>query len=300
MKYAFILNPAANNRKNTDRGSHIESLIRSVHPSALVVHSQSKGDITIKAMSLSESNDVVMVCGGDGSVNELVQGLKGSNCIGGIVPSGSGNDFARGLGLSLIPSQEIRILGERVVVDMDSVEIEVDGKHAIFQNTLGIGFDGWANHFASMIEFPSGKLKYVVAALKSIWHHKAQRYDLIVDGQAEHCNALMITLANGGVEGGGFHVAPQARPDDGYLDVVIVKPIGRFGLVWRLPFLLFRRQPTFKALVRRQCRHIVISCHDTMAAHADGEHLGLHLKTIEATLIHRSVRFFVPKSAQHR
>jgi diacylglycerol kinase (ATP) len=299
MKYAFILNPAANKRNSKGRGSYIESLIRREHPSALIVYSEAKGDITIKARVLSESHDVVIVCGGDGSVNELVQGLKGSNCIGGIIPSGSGNDFARGLGLSLTPSQEISMLGERMVVDMDSVEIDVDGKHAVFQNTLGIGFDGWANHFASLIEFPSGKLKYVVAALKSVWYHKAQRYDLTIDGQVERCDALMITLANGGVEGGGFHIAPHARADDGFLDVLIVKSIGKLGLVWRLPFLLFRRQPNFRALVRRPCRHIVVSCHDTMAAHADGENLGLRIKTIEANLIHRSVRFLVPKQPLH-
>ncbi len=295
MKYAFILNPAANNEKNRGRSAQMEELILKAHPSALIVHSEGKGDISSKAKALSKTHDVVIVCGGDGSVNELIRGLWGSTCIGGIIPSGSGNDFSRGLGLSLDPALEISLLGERIVVDLDSVEIEVDGQPSMFQNTLGIGFDGWANYFASLIDFPTGKLKYVVAALKSIRHHKAQRFDLVVDGRAEQCDALMITLANGGIEGGGFYVAPNARPDDGYLDVVIVKPLGKFGLIWRLPFLMFRRQPSFRALVRRQCRQIAVTCHDTMAAHADGESLGLGLKTVNAKIMHRSVRFLVPK-----
>jgi diacylglycerol kinase (ATP) len=295
MKYAFILNPAANNEKNRGCGAKMETLIRSAYPSASILHSVAKGDIATKASLLSANHDVVIVCGGDGSVNELVRGLRGSNCIGGVIPSGSGNDFSRGLGLSLNPEHEIGRLGERIVVDMDSIHIVVDGIPSIFQNTLGIGFDGWANHFAASIAFPGGKLKYVIAALKSVWHHRAQRFDLIIDGQEESCDALMITLANGGIEGGGFYVVPDARPDDGILDILIVKPIGKFGLLWRLPFLLFRRQPAFRDIERRRCRAIKVRCHGTMAAHADGETLGLALETIEASVQHRSVRFLVPR-----
>jgi diacylglycerol kinase (ATP) len=294
MKYAFIMNPAANNDKNRRRGVLLEALILKEYPNALIVHSDKKGDIALKASGISQSHDVVIVCGGDGSVNELIQGLRGSSCIGGVIPSGSGNDFSRGVGLSLNPAQEISKIGERMVVDIDTIEITVDGVPSMFQNTLGIGFDGWANHFASSITFPTGKLKYVVAALKSAWHHTPQRFELIVDGQAESCDALMITLANSGIEGGGFYVAPDARPDDGFLDVVIVKPIGKLSLVCRLPFLLFRKQPYFRAIIRRRCREIVITCDDVMAAHADGENLGLGIKSIQARVLHRAVRFLVP------
>jgi diacylglycerol kinase (ATP) len=296
MNYAFILNPAANNDKNRRRGSLIEAHLRREYPTALIVHSEKKGDITTQASKLSQSHEVVIVCGGDGSLNELIEGLRGSTSIGGVIPSGSGNDFSRGLGLSLIPAHEIVAIRQRIVVDIDTVEISVDGARSIFQNTLGIGFDGWANHFALSITFPTGKLKYLVAALKSIWWHKIQRFELVIDGQSEQCDALMITLANGGVEGGGFYVAPNARPDDGLLDVVIVKPISKFGLLCRLPFLMFRKQPAFRAIVRRRCRHIVINCNDTMAAHADGENLGLHIKSIEARVLHRAVRFLVPST----
>lgn len=294
MKYAFIMNPAASNNKNRQRGVLFEALILKEYPNALIVHSDKKGDIALKANSISQSHDVVIVCGGDGSVNELIQGLRGSGCIGGVIPSGSGNDFSRGIGLSLNPSQEISTIGERMVADIDTIEITVDGVPSIFQNTLGIGFDGWANHFASSTTFPTGKLKYMVAALKSAWYHTPQRFELIVDGQVESCDALMITLANGGIEGGGFYVAPEARPDDGFLDVVIIKPMGKFSLLCRLPFLLFRKQPHFRAIVRRRCREIVIACDDSMAAHADGENLGLAIKSIQARVVHKAVRFLVP------
>ncbi len=294
MRFAFILNPAANNQKNRERGKRLETLIREYHPSAEVVYSERRGDITAKAKALSATHDVVVVCGGDGSVSELMQGIGGTDCIGGVLPTGSGNDFARGIGSSLHPEVEIANLGSHRIAGVDSVAVDVDGKKSAFQNTLGIGFDGWANYYASNLKFPTGKLKYVVAALKSVANHRAQRFDLMVDGISETCDALMITLANGGIEGGGFYVAPDADPEDGYLDIVIVRPIGKFGLVLRLPFLLFRRQPRFKALERRRCREIRISCHETMAAHADGESLGLHLKSISARVLAANARFLIP------
>ncbi len=295
MKYAFILNPAANNHKNQGRGLRLEATIRSRYPNAHISCSERSGDITLQVQNLSGTHDVVIVCGGDGSVNELVQGLRGTDCIGGVIPSGSGNDFSRGIGLSLNPDAELEKLSERKIVGMDSVDVVVDGKRHMFQNTLGIGFDGWANHFATLISFPKGKLKYVVAALKSVMHHKPQNFEIVIDGKQESVKALMITLANGGIEGGGFHIAPNARPDDGLLDVVIVKPVGKLGLILRLPFLLFRKQPAFRALEHRRCRHIHIQCHEGMAAHADGENLGLRLTSIDATLVHQSARFLVPE-----
>ncbi len=295
MKYAFILNPAANNHKNRERGERLESIIRISYPNAHISYSERRGDISAKARKLTLTHDVVIVSGGDGSVNELVQGLRGTACIGGVLPSGSGNDFSRGLGLMLDPAAELEQLSGRKIVGMDSVEVEADGNHLMVQNTLGVGFDGWANHFASSISFPKGKLKYVVAALMAVWRHRPQSFELVIDGVNESLDALMITLANGGVEGGGFHVAPHARPDDGLLDVVIVKPVGKLGLVWRLPFLLFRKQPAFKALERRRCKNITVYCREGFAAHADGESLGLQIRKLDATLVHQSARFLVPE-----
>jgi diacylglycerol kinase (ATP) len=298
MKYAFILNPAANSDKNRGRVNRLEASILRSFPDALIVHSERKGDITEKARSLANDHDIVVVCGGDGSVNELMMGLRGTNCIGGVIPSGSGNDFSRGLGISTDIELEIATLTERRVVGMDSVDVQIDGQPSMFQNTLGIGFDGWANLFASRISFPKGKLKYVAAALRSVMHHRKQTFNLVIDGESECCDALMITLANGGIEGGGFYVAPNARPDDGYLDVVIVKPIGKIGLILRLPFLLLKSQPQFRALERKRCRQIDISCADGMVAHADGENLGQDIKTIRASLIHNGASFLVPMKSR--
>lgn len=294
MRFAFILNPAANNERNRVRGTWLESLIRDHHPESHIVYSDRKGDIEFKARALASEYDVVIVCGGDGSVSELVQGLGGTDCIGGLIPTGSGNDFARGIGASLHPEVEIAALNSHRIAGIDAVSIEVDGNVSSFLNTLGIGFDGWANFYASRLKFPKGKLKYVIAALKSVAKHRPQQFDLVIDGKSETCEALMITLANGGIEGGGFYVAPDADPEDGYLDIVIVKPIGIFGLIWRLPFLMFRHQPNFRALDRRRCREIDIMCHDTMAAHADGESLGLHLKVIKARIMPAHARFLTP------
>lgn len=288
------MNPAANNHKTREQGNWLESLIRKHHPSAHIAYSERKGDIVSKARALSAAHEVIIVCGGDGSVSELVQGIGGTDCIGGVLPTGSGNDFARGIGSSLNPEVEIANLGSHRIAGVDTVAIEVDGESAVFQNTLGIGIDGWANFYASQLRYPKGKLKYVVAALKSVFRHNAQQYTISIDGVEESIDALMITLANGGIEGGGFNVAPGADPEDGMLDVVIVKPVGKFGLICRLPFLLFKRQPNFQALERRRCRHIHVKSRNPMAAHADGESLGLELAEINARVLAANARFLMP------
>lgn len=294
MRFAFILNPVANrNRAGKEMGAWKDQILK-LWPTATICESARKGDVTALSLELASDHDVVVACGGDGTLNELLSGIRGSRSIGAIIPMGSGNDFAKALGMSLEPHIALNQLQTAVPGAIDVVDVSVEGQRSFFQNTLGIGFDGWSNRYASASSIKNSRLRYTMAALKAIMNHGKQSYEVTIDGEKMETDALMITLANGGIEGGSFHVAPQARPNDGVLDVLIVLPIPKISLLIHLPFLLLRRRPAFPFMIYKKCNRISIVSKESMAVHADGESFGIDVHHIEAQLAKSAVRMMIP------
>jgi diacylglycerol kinase (ATP) len=294
MKVAFILNPAANRGSKARRWKKLEAVIKDHWPEARIEYSSCKGDIERKARSMAGSSEAVVVAGGDGSVQELVRGLSGTGCIGGLIPAGSGNDFARCLGIPRDPARVVRELRGYGIRGVDGVQITVDGVESSFLNTLGIGFNGWANHYAAHFTHLRGSFKYLGAVLLTLFRYKGQSFSICIDGRESTVEALMFTIANGTTEGGGFQIAPKASPFDTYLDIVMIEKMPAWKLIIRLPFLLFKKQPSFKSIQRWQCKHVLIHSNQGSAVHADGEQLGLKIQTLEAKIIPSEVAFLCP------
>jgi diacylglycerol kinase (ATP) len=294
MKVAFILNPASNRGGKASRWKKLEDVIRKEWPDSRIEYSEGKGDIELKARTLAGSSEAVVVAGGDGSVQELFRGLRGTGCIGGLIPAGSGNDFARCLGIPRHPARVVRELRGYRPQGVDGVTLTINGLESSFINSLGIGFNGWANHYASKSIYVRGSVKYLLAVIQTLFRYHGQAFSIHIDEEHRFDHALMITIANGSTEGGGFQIAPRANPSDGYLDLVVIRSMPVWKLLLRLPFLLFKRQPPFKNIERYRCRQVIIHAQDGSAVHADGEDLGLDIKTIEAKIVPSEVSFLCP------
>ena len=263
-RYCFIYNPAANPASSKVAVKLLRQRIASWEAQWIV--SSDKGDIERLSREAARQFDVVVACGGDGTVREVAAGMLGSEALLGVVPVGSGNDFSKNLGIGNNLEEAIRILGEGT-----TKRIDVGRCNEIhFLNTLGIGFDGLSNYYATRSGLP-GRWKYVWGALRSARKIAPFHATLTMDSRTEARPMLMVTLANGRIEGGMFRVAPEARIDDGLLDIVTVSAVSRILLPLLLPFFLLGVQQRLKAVEIFRADRLVIELDRPARIHADGE-----------------------------
>jgi diacylglycerol kinase (ATP) len=193
-----------------------------------------ESDIMEFAKSAAEEFDIVVGCGGDGTINQVINGIAETNTDLGVIPLGSGNDFANAIGLPVKPMENLQLIhnGKKRPLDLIRCNGDVDVWCA---NTLGIGLDGWANHYASGIRKVRGQLIYVIGILKAVNAFRGNTMQITVDGKEEERELLMVTVCNGPEEGGGFKVAPDANNSDGYIDLLTLEKMSVARILWYLP-----------------------------------------------------------------
>lgn len=254
----FIVNPiSGNGRKN-----HIVRKLKDL--GCNIVFTKYAGHAVSLASNAMQG--IVVAVGGDGTVNEVARGLMGTDKKMGIIPCGSGDGLALCLGISRKPYKALKAIEMGNTVKLDCASI--DGKP--FFSVCGVGFDAdVAQNFAN-----SGKrgLETYIASALELWaHHKPEHYEIDIDGDVISTDALMITVANSNQWGNGAKVAPLARPDDGLLDVTIVKDFPGA----EIPILSMRLMTgKFAGSRRVQClkgRSITIHRSNAGAAHCDGD-----------------------------
>lgn len=174
-------------------------------------------DLAVEAVK--QEVDIVVSVGGDGTINEIASALEGSDKIMGIIPFGSGNGLARSLNISLDNKKAISIINNEKCRRIDSAVL--NGRK--FFNMAGLGFD-------AHISFKFAKLKnrglkgYISTALAEISSYVPDTYELIIDGNHYQRVAFMISIANSSQYGNNAYISPDAKLDDGLLDICIIKP----------------------------------------------------------------------------
>jgi YegS/Rv2252/BmrU family lipid kinase len=170
-----------------------------------------------EALAAAERGEVPVVISGDGLIGKVGGALAGSATPLGIIPGGRGNDLARVLGIPTDPSGAVAVLvaGNRRRIDVG----EANGER--FLCIASCGFDSDANRIANETKAIGGPLVYAYAAIKALWQWRPAEFTVMVDGEATSVRGYSVAVANSQAYGGGMFVAPQARLDDGLLDVVI-------------------------------------------------------------------------------
>ncbi|MEK0420970.1 MAG: hypothetical protein RLZZ161_821 [Bacteroidota bacterium] len=268
-KIVFILNPASGVSKKSIIEEKIHELIDREKFDYEVTYTDHPNHGTeIARHAVERGCFMVVAVGGDGSVNEVAEGLIGSEVILGIIPAGSGNGFAMYLGIGRKVERAVNILnnGQARVVDTGSI----NGK--LFVNLSGIGFDAKIAYLYRNVG-KRGFWGYLKTAFKETPTFRYNRYSVSIDGQ-EIINdraCFTIVVANAPMYGYGFIVAPKAVPDDGKLEVVIFHK----APVWRIFFSLWRflNHSMHKTRIadRYMGETVEIICHEDSFAHTDGE-----------------------------
>lgn len=269
----FIVNPSANRAKALKRVGWLRNALKKTWPGSRILISKKAGDIARIGREEAAKGHPVIACGGDGSINELVNGVAGMDAVIGVLPMGSGNDFAKSLGFSLDKDTALRQLKDAKPQSIDLIRYETNAGGGLCDNTLGIGFDGWANVHAHRNTVFKGTLQYLYATVKTAFTFNAVPMRIVADGTEITGDFLMVTLCNGTTEGGNFKVAPMADLSDGWMDVVMLGPLSIPRLFVRLPFFLTGSQFRFKDIRHLRCRKIRIDIDVPVAVHVDGEEI---------------------------
>jgi YegS/Rv2252/BmrU family lipid kinase len=221
--YHIIFNPVAGKKKAIKNLRVVERVLTERGIAYALHQSQDVHDAEMIARELTEAGETeFIVLGGDGTLNEVLNGLKDpSVCTIGLIPSGTGNDFAARRGISLDPEKAIlRILdGTAQPVDY----LDVSGTRSMNVAGLGIDVDVLERCQKGRLK---GKPKYLLCLIKSLFAFKGCRVKIIHDGKEETRNVLICAACNGSLFGGGIKICLPAKEDDGLIDVVIVDCIG--------------------------------------------------------------------------
>jgi len=227
--------------------------------------------------------DAFVIVGGDGMVNLGANLLAGTGVPLGIVPSGTGNDMARALGIPYDDTEAaVGILVEaltRPALEIDAGLIthsDADGaeKQTWFACMVSAGFDAVVNERANKMRWPKGPRRYIIALVFELLRLPTIKYRIELDGVKSDAPAALISVGNGVSLGGGMKVTPDAMLDDGLFDVLIVEPLSRIAFLRIFPRVYRGEHLSDPRVTVRRASHVRIDA-DNIAAYGDGERLGL-------------------------
>jgi len=211
---------------------------------------------------------LVIVWGGDGTLNETGAGLIGSTTALGLVPAGSGNGLANALGTPRDPVAALAVAFDGGVRTIDAGTIA--GR--AFFNVAGIGFDARvARLFNERGAGRRGGWPYVMLGIREGCRYRGAEYTVELDGDRRTLRALLIAFANGREFGNGVRIAPQAQLDDGVLDATVVEQRPLLARFWHARHVAFGAVHLAPNVTIRQIRHAVVRSPEPMEYHVDGE-----------------------------
>lgn len=221
--------------------------------------------------------DSLLVMGGDGMMHLGLNATAGTSVPLGLIPSGRGNDFCRGVEVPTTWGAAVQtiVAGQTRRIDLMSVTgALVDGTtHRWVGSILSTGFDARVNYRSNHQKLRLGQLSYGFAALSELSRFEPLKYRLVIDGQTREQSAMFIAIGNAGWFGGGMQGCPNADISDGLLDITVINPVSRMTLLRLLPTMYsggFVKDPAVELL---RAASVEVDG-DGLFAMADGEEIG--------------------------
>ncbi len=276
MRVKIIMNPWSDQRRAIQRREQIESLAQQYGDVEIVLTERPGHATELARQAAADGYDLVVAAGGDGTVHEVVNGLVSggrTDTALGVIPIGSGNDFAFGLDIPTDLAEAVKRLfnGRIRTVDLGRVEDE-HGRYRYFDNNFGMGMDAMVVVRTEAINRVYGFLMYLLAVLQTIVLYYQRIYaEVRFDDERVAQETLLLAIGIGPRGGGGFFLTPGAVQDDDLIQSCLVSPIGRLMMVYLLIKSLKGRHVTSKHVAMRQNRRIVIKANMPVPIHVDGE-----------------------------
>jgi diacylglycerol kinase (ATP) len=227
--------------------------------------------------AVADGVEAVVVVGGDGMVHLAVQALAGTDTSLGIIPAGTGNDVARYFD---VPRKDPVLAADRIIASRPRrIDLARSGAQ-YFVTVLAAGFDAVVNERANRMTWPKGQMRYNLATLAELRTFEPLPYTLELDGVSRRLDAMLVAVGNGPSFGGGLRITEGAVLDDGLLDVVLIKPMSKVGLIRTYPKLFNGTHVTHPQYEHHLARTVTVAA-PGIVSYADGERFGPLPLTIE-------------------
>jgi len=285
--YLVIINPNAGNGKGKKDWKEISGHLEKMKIPYSARFTEKKGHaIEITKESVAAGYRKIITIGGDGTLNEVVNGIfENTSChvsdiTMGLIPVGTGNDWGRMFGIPLNYEKAVSIISEGKVMKHDAGLISYyngsEKKERYFINIAGLGFESVVvlktNHHKDRGH--GGRLIYFYSLLTSLISYRNTRAEIIIDGVSKYADIFSVNIGNGRYCGGGMRQTPFARPDDGILDVTVIKGMGKLEIIRNLKILYDGTILSHPKVEGFKCKSVKVLSDSIIYTEADGESLG--------------------------
>ena len=267
QRILFIFNPLAGVQRNIDLEGVAREQLDPENFDVEIKATEGPGHASqLATAAVADGVDLVAAVGGDGSMNEVASALVNTNIPLIIIPTGSGNGLARHLGIPLDFRRAVGLIADGRDIKMDVGRV---GEKYFF-NMAGIGFDGLiSKEFARFKRRGYGT--YVCCIIQNLLSYKAVSYKLSLDGKQTDVKSKLIAIANAQQYGNNFVIAPQAKHDDGLLDVHVVSSFRKILSLWHLIKLFMGGYYINHKIKPQRVKQLTISSQVPLDMHLDGE-----------------------------
>ncbi len=292
MRVKVLLNPFADQGRGQQQVAKILALAQPFG-GAEVLLTQSADDVREQALRAAQDGyDVVVAAGGDGTVHEVVNGLyqarqQGIDVALGVIPIGSGNDFAFANGLLVDMETAVTRLftGQPRLIDLALIEDD-KGRQKVFDNNFGLGFDAVVVIETQKVTRVRGFLMYLLAVFRTMaFYYDVPRVEITFDDEKVSQNILFLAMGIGPRGGGGFLLVPDAKNDDNLVDSCTVNPINRLTMLYMLTKTFSGSHVTSRHVTMRKNRQIAIRSSLPMPIHIDGEMFCYPVDGVHAVMV---------------
>lgn len=283
---ALLVNPSAGGGRALKALPAVEAELRRLGVPYRVARTESIRHAIELAAGAADADEVAVPLSGDGLVGAVATALRGrEGAVMGILPGGRGNDFARVLGIGHDPVAACAFLAHGVPTPIDVGEVVSDGTNAPGRTFVGIasvGFDSVANQLANEAPSALGRMVYAYAALRAMGTFRPAIFDVTVGRERRTFTGWSVAAANGKAYGGGMYAAPEARLDDGALDVLMFSPKSRLDFLGCLRDVFKGTHLQREAVSLLRGPEVRIAADRPFTVFADGDPIGELPVTIRA------------------
>lgn len=268
---ALLVNPTSGRGKGARIAPVVAARLRKAGLEVVELITTSAEDVPPRTReAIKTLADAVVVVSGDGTIHQVVQEMAGGELPLGVVPAGTGNDFARALG---VPLDDPEAAADRIVAGATRRIDLLKAKDEYITTIVASGFDSLVNKRANAMSWPKGQARYKVATFAELRTFKPLPYTVTLDGEVIETDAMLVTVGTVPSYGGGLRICEGAVIDDGLLDVTIIKPVSRLTLLQMFPKLPKGTHVPHPKVEQLRGRSVRLESAG-ITAYADGEPLG--------------------------